>query len=126
MRAVSRQPQSKRVFLVADKPAALSGFERAPAQSGVRCRMGAGGLFSKPQHAAGKSVASMSAMACARESKPSSKGASSASLTRRNPAAHPPASETHVSSARRESDGGWTGAQTVASPAAPAASGAAD
>jgi hypothetical protein len=56
-------PQPKAVLFVADEPAALPSLERASAQRGTGGSVSAGVFFLKPLQAAGRSVASMSAVA---------------------------------------------------------------
>ena len=57
------QPEPQRVFLVADVPAALTGLERAPTEGRMGGGVSAGVFFLKPLQAAGRSVASMRAVA---------------------------------------------------------------
>ena len=62
-RRILAPPQAEAVLFVADEPTALAGLERAPAQSRVLGSVSAGVFFLKPLHAAGRSVASISAVA---------------------------------------------------------------
>ena len=59
---VMGEPETQGMLLVTDKPAALTGLERAPAQGCAMGGISAGDLFLKALVAAGRSVASMSPM----------------------------------------------------------------
>jgi len=78
-------PQSESVFFVADKPATLAGFKGATAERGAPGRVAAGFFFLKPLQAAGKSVASISAVAPSQSIAVWMNEASSVSLICRKP-----------------------------------------
>ncbi len=78
-------PQAEAMFFVADEPTALAGLERASAQCRVLGRVSAGVFFLKPLHAAGRSVASMSAVAFSQRAAVWIKGWRIVSLICRNP-----------------------------------------
>jgi hypothetical protein len=72
-------------FFVAYEPAALAGLERTSAQCRVSGRVSTSVFFLKPPHAAGKSVASMSAVAFSQRAAVWIKGWRIMSLICRNP-----------------------------------------
>jgi len=78
-------PQAEAVLFVTDEPAALASLERASAQRGAMSGIRAGVFFLKPPQAAGKSVASMSAVAFCQSAAVWIKGWRIASLICRSP-----------------------------------------
>lgn len=84
-RRVLTPPQAEAVLLVTDEPAALASLERASAQRRVLGGVGAGVFFLNPLHAAGRSVASMSAMVFSQRAAIGIKGWRIASLICRSP-----------------------------------------
>ena len=78
-------PQTKAVLLVTDKPAALTGFEGASAQRSAAGGVSGGVFFLKPLQAAGKSVASIRAVAFDQSAAVWISGWRIASLICRNP-----------------------------------------
>ena len=78
-------PQTEAVLLVADETAALAGLERAPAQGRVGRRVSGRVFFLKLLQAAGRSVASMRAVAFSHRAAVWINGWSSTSLICRNP-----------------------------------------
>ncbi len=84
-RPILTPPQPEAVLFVADEPTALAGLERAPTQCRVSGRVSAGVFFLKPLHAAGRSVASMSAVAFSQRAAVWINGCRIASLIRRSP-----------------------------------------
>jgi len=82
---VRTPPQAEAVLLVADKPAALAGLERAPTEGRMGGGVSAGVFFLKPLLAAGRSVASMRAVAFSQSEAIWISGWSNTSLICRNP-----------------------------------------
>jgi hypothetical protein len=78
-------PQPEGVLLVTDKPAALAGLERASAQGRAGRCVSARVFFLKPLQDAGRSVASMRAVAPSQSAAVWTSGSSSTSLICRSP-----------------------------------------